>query len=700
MTDAKQDDYSSDAASPVASSFGASFPQPISKQDELNFACRWLEISRSLGGVPQSALMYSRENHIDLNNSDDVNNEILVESYIGNGSGLVMGLILHWLIKNKYQRVRSLNPLYRNFKTLSSFGYTLGVAISKLLPAPTAAQSFFGILLGNVLGFTLGLFSFPYWLVRKYVFKVDPEKNYHTTLARTGTEGWSKYGKTSLVYGTYIGQIFGFAFPHAVHSNMLANIAVMGGLVGAGSFLLSLVLVPAINYIAKKVLVSDSKENFRSNYVRSGITVGVSLGATVGFILGSVLFPGIGSAIGMAIGTAVGGILGGATLGVYGGKITRSLQKNWGISKDTDNSWDYATRTSSGWFACLGAAIGFFLPIPGGALAGAAIGGLIGGLVGWGAGFGIIRAARAISPEEPKAKTLPWTQRVSTGSSIGSIIFGAIGLTIGLLGGPFGAMAGAALGFAIGGFLGGIIGAAYERPVIHHSEIELTTTPTYVPSQNKSSVATPELKLSITTDVTPKANTADAVLEENTSSTGNTIEAKPTAAIKEAEVKLPAPLVASSETGLPATTQTSPETTLSRAINITPAKKLPLSKTVPDEGVIRKSQPIPIPGARTRQRTFFPSDNTLATTSAPTAYSPNKPNNYHSSLIDESSYDTDSSFQFSPFTPKSNSVKNTLAQSLPSASQNSHSFFTKRNNIESVRKHFSENQQALQRGIG
>jgi uncharacterized protein YcfJ len=78
-------------------------------------------------------------------------------------------------------------------------------------------------------------------------------------------------------------------------------------------------------------------------------------------------------------------------------------------------------------------------------------------------GLCVIKIARKICCNEKKAVTLPWTQRVSTGSTIGCLVGAAIGFGFGWLGGPAGALAGFTLGTAIGGFIGGLTGALYDK---------------------------------------------------------------------------------------------------------------------------------------------------------------------------------------------------------------------------------------------
>lgn len=513
MTDAKHDSVIQDAMN-VAST---SIPSPnasdqLTAQDQLNFASRWLENGRFLGGLSQAALLASQKDHVDLSDSTEVNYEIQMGGVIGNSSGFLMGLILHWLVKGKYQKKKSYNPLYRNFKTLASFGFSVGMAVAKTLPISSSAQNFVGAILADISSLVCGLFAIPYWLFRQYVLKTPEAKR--NLYARTGKEGWSKYGKTCLVYGASLGQVAGAIYSQVKRTNIMASMAIGSGIASIGSFLLGITLIPLINKLCSKILVSDSKDSFRNNYIRSGMTLGTAIGSAVGFLLGTVLLPGLGSTAGMLLGAAIGSMVGGVTLGVSGRRISQSVNTKWKISDDTDNSWDYATRSTSFLCAFLGSAIGFFLPIPGGALVGAALGGAIAGAIGWAAGFGVIHTARKINPIEPKSTTLPWTQRMASGSGIGSLIGSVLGFVLGMAGGPLGAIAGAALGGAIGGFIGGVCGVLYEKKArrsLSQVFVKSKVSQNPLPEENK--------KISITNPLSQRFNSenkSEAIPIENT----------------------------------------------------------------------------------------------------------------------------------------------------------------------------------------
>ncbi|MHB1946850.1 MAG: hypothetical protein ACYCQI_01900 [Gammaproteobacteria bacterium] len=557
----------------------------LTDQDSLNFAGRWIENARTIGAIPRASYLAARhqqqteEYFLD---SDNANFEAQTATIIGYSGGLLTGIILHYLLKKYYKKASSDNPLYRTFKTLAAVGAAFGTTVSRMVPLPPLAQN----ILADVASIGIGLISFPYWYFReKYFRKYPVPKEERNKLTKTGLESWSKYGKTFLVFGASFGQVLGAVHSHFTSRNLLANMAIFGGITSLGSFAVGMSLVPLFSWVKQKrnkkriekrlretkyltekstpteineainayhkleewdliaktspnetikaeilkffeikkrlqeikVITADSttyqsneainaynrliktgaisvdscaevideqirdyiflkesgkikeqtkpknKDSFRNNYVRTGILLGAALGTTVGFILGTLVFPGVGSAIGMTLGGAIGGIAGGTVLGITGERISKHTKKRWGVGEDTDNSWDYATRSMYYTGAFLGAAIGFFVPVPGGALVGAAIGGAMGGLAGWVGGLGVVRAARRNNNPELPAKTLPWSQRMGTGGNVGSLVCSGIGFLLGLAGGPMGAIIGATLGYSFGGFIGSLLGVAYEK---------------------------------------------------------------------------------------------------------------------------------------------------------------------------------------------------------------------------------------------
>jgi uncharacterized membrane protein len=441
----------------------------LSEQDRLNFFGRWIEIARFLGGLPALTVSYLVQTQ-----GKDYDDQLDgVADKIG---GVLIGGLLHLTFRRYYQKIKSLNPLYRNFKTLAFAGTAIGIVVASLTALP--------MLLSTVV-FSLGLalFSIPYKLLRDR-FLVDKDNkpipmDVRNRYFKTGIEGWSKYGKTFLVFGMYAGELFGLVMGPLIRGgDLLRNLALFGAIGSVVSFVAGLIIIPVGNRFFKDIFISKDKEDntkdkntFRNNYVRSGITLGIAVGTIIGFIA----WPGA-AILGMTVGAAFGAVAGGIALGAFGLRITKYIQVNWHIEEDTHNSWDYATRNSSYLFGFIGAAIGFFVPVPGGLLAGGAIGTTIGGaavgtalagaticgavasVIGWGLGLVVIRAARITKPKEKQEETdtLPWTQRIAFGSMYGSMLGASLGFTMGLIGGPALATMGGTLGFSAGAVAGGL----------------------------------------------------------------------------------------------------------------------------------------------------------------------------------------------------------------------------------------------------
>lgn len=471
-------------------------------QDHLYNLYRIIDDDKAIGNSFQSIVAVEDYHRTDDSTDPNfVSYEVQAENIIGNASGLLIGVFTHWMIKHKYPNRRSLNPFYRNFKVLAGVGASVGTTLAYLLPFPKYIQKIAGNLLADILGITFALFAFPYWLVREYVLKTPHNKR--NEFAKVGTEGWSKYGKTLLVYGAAAGQLAGALHSHFTGASLSADVALYGGIAGVSAFFLGIILVPVINKCCSKYLQTD-KDSFRNNYVRTGMTLGMALGSALGFVLGTILFPGLGTMAGMAIGGAIGSLVGGAAIGIKGKAISANIHKK----KDSENSWDYSSRSTSFFFASLGTIVGLFIPVPGGAMVGAALGAAIGGVVGWFAGMGATKVARSQFPEEKKANSMPWTQRMGMGSNICSIIGGVIGLVAGLIvAGPAGALFGVTLGYAIGSFVGSIIGVLYDpklkpknkptpKPLYKPSgkEMELTDALVYTKLNNQVQPKPPERK--------------------------------------------------------------------------------------------------------------------------------------------------------------------------------------------------------------
>jgi hypothetical protein len=473
-------------------------PDPsLARRGQLDDFGRAIENSRFMGEIPEVIVA---EEHTSGNDDFDLQVDMIVDKF----GGLAIATAFYAIFKTKYKttsKVRSLNPVYRQGKTLATAGIELGLIIYNLGYLPM-------VLATAIFSLALGFVTLPYWVYRQYFPKKIKENDKVYSLI--GSEGWSKYAKTFLVFGMYTGEVVGNIVSFVMRGDFLRNIAIYGAIGSFGTFIVGLIAVPFINKFFNNRLIAK-KDTFRNNYVRSGITFGIALGSVIGFVIGTIAFPGLGSLAGMAMCAAFGSVIGGIALGIYGNKITAYLQKKWKVKDNTDNSWDYATRNSSYLFGFIGAAIGFFVPLPGGALVGAALGTAIGGVVGWAAGFIIIRAARKISLKEDPAKTLPWTQRIANGTMLGSMLGATVGFLIGLVGGPAGAVLGGTLGYSLGATLGGVGFGFYDktaRKLVRHLFMGTTIPAETAPLLSPSVLPQRTPVTTLVSDSTPRANTA------------------------------------------------------------------------------------------------------------------------------------------------------------------------------------------------
>lgn len=435
----------------------------LNKQTEA-YKIRYVELTKAIAGAFLGSIYYLLAHTTPLTGSS----LMLVGGTIANfitwfiGEQLIHRLAVYF---NLYTTSTSKNPLYRNFKTLSSVGFYLGIMLALILPASMDLKLATSIY-GASAGFILGLFAFAYRYYRQSLpVAPEDEKNIDT---QVGTEGWSKYSKLALTFGTSIGQSMGAYIAHVGAYDAINSwnaITLYGAIAAIISFSSVIILVPIINYLTRDAnkrgaFVVKDKDVFNSNYIRTGMNLGVAIGTILGSLLGPLLVPGLSVAVGIAIGSGLFSILCGATLGIYGYKLSLYLQHNLGIPIKTDNNWSYASRNTSYVFSFLGTAIACVL-CPGAALLqSAAIASAISGLVGWFVGIGVLWQARQIDAHEKKS-SLPWTQRISSGATRGSIIGAFFGLVLALTlcsGGALGLIGWITLASA----LGGIGGSLYE----------------------------------------------------------------------------------------------------------------------------------------------------------------------------------------------------------------------------------------------
>jgi hypothetical protein len=452
----------------------------LTPQDRFNFFGRWIENARFLGMLLAAIADFVFRQHADDPDHLDKDFENQLDGVVDKIGGVAIGAVMHFFVKGYYRVLVSLNPLYRNFKTLATAGLEVGIVAANVASIPMLLST-------TIFSLGFGLIAIPYWLLRDYFLNGKVPIHERNRYFKTGIEGWSKYAKTFLVYGMYLGELFGTGIAYAMRWDLARNIALFGAIGSVATFAAGLVIVPFMNwyfkdkFIAPKLrdengnIIKDEegrdlydRDYFRNNYVRSGITLGIAIGTILGFLA----WPSA-AGIAMTVGAAFGGVIGGIALGALGARVTLYIQQNWNVKKDTDNSWDYATRNSSYLFGFIGAAIGFFIPMPGGVVAGAALGSSISGaalgtalvgaticgavasVIGWGLGLLVVRQARVTCEKEQKADTLPWTQRIAFGSMYGSMLGATLGFCMGMILGPAGATMGGTLGFSGGAILGG-----------------------------------------------------------------------------------------------------------------------------------------------------------------------------------------------------------------------------------------------------
>ncbi|EHL30795.1 hypothetical protein [Legionella drancourtii] len=426
------------------------------------YRVRYIELTKAIAGAFLGCIYYLLTRTTTLTGSPLV----MVGSTLANFISWVIGeQLIHRLCVyfKLYTATKSKNPLYRNFKTLASVGFSLGIILAIVFSSSMDIKLEVSICSASV-GFILGLFAFAFRHYRQSRPIVAADKK--NIDAQVGTEGWSKYSKLALTFGTSIGQSIGGYIAYvggydAIHS--WNTITLYGAIAAIISFLSVIILVPIINYLTRDatkmgLFVVKDKDVFNSNYIRTGMTLGVAIGTILGSLLGPLLFTGLSVSLGIAVGTGVCSIIFGITLGIYGHKLSLYLQNNWGIPVQTDNSWSYASRNTSYVFGFLGTAIACLL-CPGAALLqSAAIGAAISGLAGWFVGIGVIWKARQVEAIEKKS-TVPWTQRISSGATRGSIIGAFFGLILALTlctGGSLGLVGLITLSSALGGILGSL----------------------------------------------------------------------------------------------------------------------------------------------------------------------------------------------------------------------------------------------------
>lgn len=477
-----------------------------------NYKSRYAELTKPMAGALATAI-YSILGDIESDSSIKMNISTTIATFACwiVGEHLVHRFCVYF---NLYTKPNAKNPLYRNFKTLSSLGVTLGV-IAAALSTSLSDRKLGTFLYSALIGSVLGLFAL---ILRRYGSSASLADEDTNIDAQMGTEGWSKYTKTALVFGAAIGQLLGGILSYTQSSDALsswANISLYGAVGSALSFAAVTLFVPLINYLtrnkndplARGILVSSNRDVFNNNYVRAGMTLGAAVGTIVGGLLGPVILPGLSITAAIAMGASVFSLISGIGLGFYGHKLALYFAKSWGVQCNTDNGWSYAARSSAHFFSFLGITLTCIFCPATALMHTVVIGSAIASVVGWFSGLFIIALARKMEPDETKVKatTLPWTQRISAGASRGAIIGALLGIALGCVaGGPLGIIGSSIFFSSLGGVIAGIK-ALFSDPVFYKytntikynisSSIHPASTSTYCVSQVTSSQSTNRYRL-------------------------------------------------------------------------------------------------------------------------------------------------------------------------------------------------------------
>lgn len=405
---------------------------------------------------------------------------LLEDQEIGAGASVFIGLIASfiWFIKNRrnskkktesYDKIRtSLNPWYRRFKTAMALGNNVGSSAVEacllFLPLPLWVKKPLKLALGYLVGLIFGV-------IGATLFKGDLTQDSHS-IFKFGRDGWSKYAKAGVLPGSLIGAaigaVIGFLLP--IPGGMALGIALGTGLGGIIGFLSFTFIIPLWNKITGK---NAAGEKYRSQYIRTGTTLGMFLGTILGFVVGLILpFPGA-SILCATVGAGIGAAVGSLVLGILGPRISRKINPE----DKSYSSWDYGARSGLmfGNQFGLGSILTGFLnwfnigtdhknlkDVT------ASVGGLLGGAIGCAYDVWCGVKNRNLSKEKFEAgrPVLSWSDRVRTFITLGGFVGGIIGFIIGtVLGGPIGAPIGLAIGTGLGGVISGAIGAKWGEQI-------------------------------------------------------------------------------------------------------------------------------------------------------------------------------------------------------------------------------------------
>lgn len=274
-------------------------------------------------------------------------------------------LILNKKLENKHYKSKTeylvdikheLNPWYRSFKACSSLGNSIGQAATEILflipgmtfvplPAKAALKIFLSGFFGIVFGLIGGLLS-------PILFGTDDIRTTpNSSIFHIGKDGWGRYAKTGISFGSLIGSAIGaiIGFISPIPGGMAAGMAIGGSIGGIIGFFVMAGMVPFVNYLINLISPPTPEEEkqtikdnpYRTKYMRTGLAFGVYLGTVVGFILG-ICFPFPGATVlFMAVCSAFFAIVSAVAFAILGPRIS-----NWLSSKDLSySSFDFGAGT-------------------------------------------------------------------------------------------------------------------------------------------------------------------------------------------------------------------------------------------------------------------------------------------------------------------------------------------------------------------
>lgn len=294
-----------------------------------------------------------------------------------------------------------LNPWYRRFKACSFLGNSVGQATIELLFLIPGVSLFFGAYKAAIKTAISAIFGILFGFIGATLFPDDSDIRYtsNDTLFHIGKDGWGRYAKSGISFGSLIGAAIGAIIGFVGGPvGIAAGIAIGGAIGGVIGFALMSAGVPFINYLINifsptltpapsrketlsklveletrleaeakgiKIKALDKPSRLehpnaiknnptRTKYMRSGLALGVYVGTIIGFIL-ALCFPFTGATLlFIAIASAACAIVGAAVLGALGTKIS-----SWVSSDDLGySSFDFGMATGAQWLQPFGNAIG------------------------------------------------------------------------------------------------------------------------------------------------------------------------------------------------------------------------------------------------------------------------------------------------------------------------------------------------------